>query len=118
MRRNFARRNWNRRAEFPIGTFSNRKIENMLSIFCWLEFCQQKSDGAYTRSHFRTKSSHRTFAGGISARLCLICAMECKAMDPRKKTCLITWGIVSVLCGAFIFGQSTTIAVMELLHKF
>ncbi|XP_040185031.1 putative sodium-coupled neutral amino acid transporter 8 [Rana temporaria] len=63
--------------------------------------------------------------GGISAffififpGLCLICAMEGKAMDPRRKTCLIVWGIVSVLCGAFIFGQSTTIAVMELLHKF
>ncbi|XP_018423560.1 PREDICTED: putative sodium-coupled neutral amino acid transporter 8 [Nanorana parkeri] len=63
--------------------------------------------------------------GGISAffififpGLCLICAMECEAMDPRKKWCLIAWGIISVLCGAFIFGQSTTIAVMELLHKF
>ncbi|CAJ0952035.1 unnamed protein product [Ranitomeya imitator] len=63
--------------------------------------------------------------GGISAffififpGLCLICAMETEAMDQKKKSCLIAWGIVSVLCGAFIFGQSTTIAVMELLHKF
>ncbi|KAM5138871.1 solute carrier family 38 member 8 [Mantella aurantiaca] len=63
--------------------------------------------------------------GGISAffififpGLCLICAMECEAMSPRKKSCLIAWGIISVLCGAFIFGQSTTIAVMELMHKF
>ncbi|XP_073515421.1 solute carrier family 38 member 8 [Phyllobates terribilis] len=63
--------------------------------------------------------------GGISAffififpGLCLICAMETEVMDQRKKSCLIAWGIISVLCGAFIFGQSTTIAVMELLHKF
>ncbi|XP_075692861.1 solute carrier family 38 member 8 [Rhinoderma darwinii] len=63
--------------------------------------------------------------GGISAffififpGLCLICAMETEVMDQRKKSCLIVWGIISVLCGAFIFGQSTTIAVMELLHKF
>ncbi|XP_044127005.1 putative sodium-coupled neutral amino acid transporter 8 [Bufo gargarizans] len=63
--------------------------------------------------------------GGISAffififpGLCLICAMETKVMEKRKKSCLIAWGIISVLCGAFIFGQSTTIAVMELWHKF
>ncbi|KAM4017362.1 solute carrier family 38 member 8 [Anomaloglossus baeobatrachus] len=63
--------------------------------------------------------------GGISAffififpGLCLVCAMEGEVMDQRKKSCLIAWGIISVLCGAFIFGQSTTIAVMELLHKF
>uniref|UniRef100_A0A8C1M6U7 Solute carrier family 38 member 8b n=1 Tax=Cyprinus carpio TaxID=7962 RepID=A0A8C1M6U7_CYPCA len=28
------------------------------------------------------------------------------------------WGVVTVITGAFIFGQSTTIAVMELTHKF
>uniref|UniRef100_A0A8C1W278 Solute carrier family 38 member 8b n=1 Tax=Cyprinus carpio TaxID=7962 RepID=A0A8C1W278_CYPCA len=28
------------------------------------------------------------------------------------------WGVVTVVTGAFIFGQSTTIAVMELTHKF
>ncbi|KAM9302003.1 solute carrier family 38 member 8 [Gastrophryne carolinensis] len=60
--------------------------------------------------------------GGISAffififpGLCLVCAVECEPMDRRKKICLITWGIISVMCGAFIFGQSTTIAVMELI---
>uniref|UniRef100_A0A670IN59 Solute carrier family 38 member 8 n=1 Tax=Podarcis muralis TaxID=64176 RepID=A0A670IN59_PODMU len=62
--------------------------------------------------------------GGISAffififpGLCLVCAVEMEPIKPRTKSCLITWGIVTVLCGAFIFGQSTTIALMELLYK-
>ncbi|XP_053305287.1 putative sodium-coupled neutral amino acid transporter 8 [Spea bombifrons] len=63
--------------------------------------------------------------GGISAffififpGICLICAVEVEPMSPRKKNILITWGIISILCGAFIFGQSTTIAVLEFLDKF
>ncbi|XP_054856223.1 putative sodium-coupled neutral amino acid transporter 8 [Eublepharis macularius] len=62
--------------------------------------------------------------GGISAffififpGLCLVCAMDIETVMPRTKSCLITWGIITVLCGAFIFGQSTTIAIMELMHK-
>uniref|UniRef100_A0A3B5AW83 Putative sodium-coupled neutral amino acid transporter 8 n=1 Tax=Stegastes partitus TaxID=144197 RepID=A0A3B5AW83_9TELE len=30
---------------------------------------------------------------------------------------LTVWGVVTLICGAFIFGQSTTIAVMQLLGK-
>uniref|UniRef100_A0A3P8U8W5 Solute carrier family 38 member 8 n=1 Tax=Amphiprion percula TaxID=161767 RepID=A0A3P8U8W5_AMPPE len=30
---------------------------------------------------------------------------------------LTVWGVITVICGAFIFGQSTTIAVMQLLGK-
>ncbi|CAM5150476.1 unnamed protein product [Eretmochelys imbricata] len=63
--------------------------------------------------------------GGISAAfififpgLCLICAMEMEPIEPRKKSCLIAWGVISILCGAFVFGQSTTTAVMELVYKF
>ncbi|XP_063801810.1 solute carrier family 38 member 8 [Pseudophryne corroboree] len=63
--------------------------------------------------------------GGISAffififpGMCLICAMQTEPVERRKKSCLVAWGIISVLCGAFIFGQSTTIAVMELMEKF
>ncbi|KAF7242702.1 putative sodium-coupled neutral amino acid transporter 8 [Varanus komodoensis] len=84
--------------------------------------------------------------GGISAffififpGLCLVCAMQTEPIKARTKSemisqvhlvpsfvllpphpcrfCLITWGVLTVLCGAFIFGQSTTIAVMELLYK-
>uniref|UniRef100_A0ABM5EU03 Solute carrier family 38 member 8 isoform X1 n=1 Tax=Pogona vitticeps TaxID=103695 RepID=A0ABM5EU03_9SAUR len=62
--------------------------------------------------------------GGISAffififpGLCLVCAMEMDQIKPRTKSCLTTWGIVTILCGAFIFGQSTTLAVMELWYK-
>ncbi|XP_019391220.1 PREDICTED: putative sodium-coupled neutral amino acid transporter 8 [Crocodylus porosus] len=62
--------------------------------------------------------------GGISAffififpGLCLVCAMESEPIEPRKKSCLIVWGVISVFCGAFIFGQSTTIAIMELSYK-
>lgn len=31
---------------------------------------------------------------------------------------LIIWGIITIVVGAFIFGQTTTIAVMELVHQF
>lgn len=31
---------------------------------------------------------------------------------------LTVWGVITIVVGAFIFGQSTTIAVMELCHKF
>ncbi|XP_060110000.1 putative sodium-coupled neutral amino acid transporter 8 [Heteronotia binoei] len=62
--------------------------------------------------------------GGISAffififpGLCLVCTMETETVMPRTKSFLIIWGIITVLCGAFIFGQSTTIAIMELMHK-
>uniref|UniRef100_A0A3B1K9S2 Solute carrier family 38 member 8 n=1 Tax=Astyanax mexicanus TaxID=7994 RepID=A0A3B1K9S2_ASTMX len=37
----------------------------------------------------------------------------------RERVMLLTgWGVVTVVTGAFIFGQSTTIAIMELAHKF
>ncbi|XP_064193494.1 putative sodium-coupled neutral amino acid transporter 8a [Anguilla rostrata] len=63
--------------------------------------------------------------GGISAffififpGLCLIFSMQTEPVSPRTKIVLTTWGAITVLCGAFIFGQSTTIAVMELFNKF
>lgn len=31
---------------------------------------------------------------------------------------LTVWGVVTIVVGAFVFGQSTTIAVMELVHQF
>ncbi|XP_051756280.1 putative sodium-coupled neutral amino acid transporter 8 [Ctenopharyngodon idella] len=63
--------------------------------------------------------------GGISAffififpGLCLIFAMQTEPVHHRTRTFLTGWGVVTVITGAFIFGQSTTIAVMELMHKF
>nr|XP_010978843.1 putative sodium-coupled neutral amino acid transporter 8 [Camelus dromedarius] len=60
--------------------------------------------------------------GGISSffififpGLCLICAVSVEPMEPRVKCCLEAWGVVSVLLGTFIFGQSTVAAVLELL---
>ncbi|KAM6430346.1 solute carrier family 38 member 8 isoform 1-T1 [Liasis olivaceus] len=62
--------------------------------------------------------------GGIGAffififpGLCLVFAMETEDFKPRTKSGLITWGIITVLCGAFIFGQSTASAIMVLLHQ-
>ncbi|XP_039209723.1 putative sodium-coupled neutral amino acid transporter 8 isoform X2 [Crotalus tigris] len=62
--------------------------------------------------------------GGIGAffififpGLCLVFAMETEPFRPRTKSCLITWGIITVLCGAFIFGQSTASAIMAILRK-
>uniref|UniRef100_A0A3Q2E9L0 Solute carrier family 38 member 8a n=1 Tax=Cyprinodon variegatus TaxID=28743 RepID=A0A3Q2E9L0_CYPVA len=47
--------------------------------------------------------------GGISAFFIFI--------FPGRDIALTIWGIVTLICGAFIFGQSITIAVMELLGK-
>ncbi|XP_042267678.1 putative sodium-coupled neutral amino acid transporter 8 [Thunnus maccoyii] len=63
--------------------------------------------------------------GGISAffififpGLCLVFTMQTETVTPRVRVILTVWGIITVVVGAFIFGQSTTIAIMELLHKF
>ncbi|XP_057569601.1 putative sodium-coupled neutral amino acid transporter 8 [Hippopotamus amphibius kiboko] len=60
--------------------------------------------------------------GGVSSffififpGLCLICAISVEPVGPRVKCCLEAWGVLSVLVGTFIFGQSTVAAVMELL---
>ncbi|XP_038596497.1 putative sodium-coupled neutral amino acid transporter 8 [Tachyglossus aculeatus] len=62
--------------------------------------------------------------GGISAffififpGLCLICAMETESIQPKTKSCLISWGVISILSGTFIFGQSTSAAIMDLLSS-
>uniref|UniRef100_A0A8C6TDQ7 Solute carrier family 38 member 8a n=1 Tax=Neogobius melanostomus TaxID=47308 RepID=A0A8C6TDQ7_9GOBI len=51
--------------------------------------------------------------GGISAFFIFIFP----GTSPRSPLVLTTWGALTLVCGAFIFGQSTTIAVMQLLHK-
>ncbi|XP_008403646.1 putative sodium-coupled neutral amino acid transporter 8 [Poecilia reticulata] len=63
--------------------------------------------------------------GGISAffififpGLCLVFTMQAEDVSPRLRDILTIWGIVTIVVGAFIFGQSTTIAVMEIFHKF
>ncbi|XP_020949394.1 putative sodium-coupled neutral amino acid transporter 8 isoform X1 [Sus scrofa] len=60
--------------------------------------------------------------GGISSffififpGLCLICAISVEPVGPQVRCCLEAWGVVSVLVGTFIFGQSTVAAVLELL---
>ncbi|XP_053740789.1 putative sodium-coupled neutral amino acid transporter 8a [Synchiropus splendidus] len=62
--------------------------------------------------------------GGISAffififpGLCLIFAMQSEPVSCRTSLLLTAWGVVTLICGAFIFGQSTTIAVMQLLGR-
>ncbi|KAL7405570.1 hypothetical protein ABVT39_003282 [Epinephelus coioides] len=63
--------------------------------------------------------------GGISAffififpGLCLMFTMQTEPVTPRVRVILSVWGVITVVVGAFIFGQSTTIAVMELCKKF
>ncbi|XP_055991611.1 putative sodium-coupled neutral amino acid transporter 8 [Sorex fumeus] len=60
--------------------------------------------------------------GGLSAffififpGLCLICAVGDEPIGPGARRGLEAWGAVSVLAGAFIFGQSTAAAVLELV---
>ncbi|XP_050167612.1 putative sodium-coupled neutral amino acid transporter 8 [Myiozetetes cayanensis] len=61
--------------------------------------------------------------GGISAffififpGLCLVCMTGTCSLGPRKKAALITWGVLSVLGGAFVCGQSAALAVLGLLR--
>ncbi|XP_040895615.1 putative sodium-coupled neutral amino acid transporter 8 [Toxotes jaculatrix] len=63
--------------------------------------------------------------GGISAffififpGLCLVFTMQTETVTPRIRVILTVWGVITIVVGAFIFGQSTTIAVMELFRKF
>ncbi|NXI46514.1 AVT2 protein, partial [Galbula dea] len=63
--------------------------------------------------------------GGISAffififpgkRLCLVCLTGTRTLGPRKRVALIAWGVLSVLGGAFVCGQSAALAVLGLLR--
>ncbi|XP_053935069.1 putative sodium-coupled neutral amino acid transporter 8 isoform X5 [Cuculus canorus] len=64
--------------------------------------------------------------GGISAffififpgktGLCLVCMTGTHTLGPRKKAALIAWGILSVLSGTFVCGQSAALAVLGLLR--
>uniref|UniRef100_A0A8D0AXI2 Solute carrier family 38 member 8 n=1 Tax=Sander lucioperca TaxID=283035 RepID=A0A8D0AXI2_SANLU len=62
--------------------------------------------------------------GGISAffififpGLCLMFAMQSEPVSYKTRVTLTVWGVVTLLCGTFIFGQSTTIAFMQVLGK-
>ncbi|NXN27669.1 S38A6 protein, partial [Nycticryphes semicollaris] len=63
--------------------------------------------------------------GGISAffififpgkRLCLVCMTGTRTLGPRKKAVLMAWGVLSVLGGTFVCGQSAALAVLGLLR--
>ncbi|NXK24104.1 S38A6 protein, partial [Arenaria interpres] len=63
--------------------------------------------------------------GGISAffififpgkRLCLVCMTGTHTLGPRKKAVLMSWGVLSVLGGTFVCGQSAALAVLGLLR--
>ncbi|XP_072321194.1 putative sodium-coupled neutral amino acid transporter 8 [Eucyclogobius newberryi] len=63
--------------------------------------------------------------GGISAffififpGLCLVFIMQTEKVSSRFSGVLTVWGIITVVVGSFIFGQSTTIAIMEIIDKF
>ncbi|XP_048825465.1 putative sodium-coupled neutral amino acid transporter 8 [Brienomyrus brachyistius] len=62
--------------------------------------------------------------GGISAffififpGLCLMFIMQSEPVKHRTRVFLTCWGVTTVLCGAFVFGQSTTIAVLEIINE-
>ncbi|XP_023133184.1 putative sodium-coupled neutral amino acid transporter 8 [Amphiprion ocellaris] len=62
--------------------------------------------------------------GGISAffififpGLCLLFIMQTENVSPRVRAVLPVWGVITIVVGAFIFGQSTTIAVMEIFQN-
>uniref|UniRef100_A0A3Q0R1I4 Solute carrier family 38 member 8 n=1 Tax=Amphilophus citrinellus TaxID=61819 RepID=A0A3Q0R1I4_AMPCI len=53
--------------------------------------------------------------GGISAFFIFIFPGLCLVFT---MAILTAWGVITIVVGAFIFGQSTTLAVMEVFHKF
>ncbi|KAI4825133.1 hypothetical protein KUCAC02_020831 [Chaenocephalus aceratus] len=62
--------------------------------------------------------------GGVSAffififpGLCLMFAMQSEPVSFKTRVFFTGWGGVTLLCGAFVFGQSTTIAVMQVLGR-
>uniref|UniRef100_A0A8C9RKB7 Putative sodium-coupled neutral amino acid transporter 8 n=1 Tax=Scleropages formosus TaxID=113540 RepID=A0A8C9RKB7_SCLFO len=62
--------------------------------------------------------------GGISAffififpGLCLIFTMQTEPVPSRISMLLTGWGVVTIICGTFVFGQSTTIAIMEMFDE-
>ncbi|XP_065134698.2 putative sodium-coupled neutral amino acid transporter 8a [Paramisgurnus dabryanus] len=62
--------------------------------------------------------------GGISAffififpGLCLIFAVQSETVSPLLRYLLVIWGMITLFCGSYIFGQSTSIAIMQLLHE-
>ncbi|NWT93561.1 AVT2 protein, partial [Urocynchramus pylzowi] len=61
---------------------------------------------------FPGKSRHRREGGG----LCLVCMTGTRSLGPRKRAALIAWGVLSVLGGAFVCGQSAALAVLGLLR--
>ncbi|KAM8861684.1 putative sodium-coupled neutral amino acid transporter 8a [Synchiropus picturatus] len=67
----------------------------------------------------RPPAHRRPLTALVSPRagLCLIFAMQSEPVSCRTSLLLTAWGVVTLICGAFIFGQSTTIAVMQLLGR-
>uniref|UniRef100_A0A1A8MGD5 Solute carrier family 38, member 8 n=1 Tax=Nothobranchius pienaari TaxID=704102 RepID=A0A1A8MGD5_9TELE len=62
--------------------------------------------------------------GGISAcfififpGLCLMFAMQSEPVSCKTRVALTVWGVVTLICGAFVFGHSTTLSVLQLLGK-
>ncbi|XP_012687833.2 putative sodium-coupled neutral amino acid transporter 8a [Clupea harengus] len=62
--------------------------------------------------------------GGIGAffififpGLCLVFAVQTEPISPYLRVILTAWGVITLICGAFIFGQSTSIAIMQVLNK-
>lgn len=48
----------------------------------------------------------------------LICHMIPQFYLYDCRAILTAWGVTTIVVGAFIFGQSTTLAVMEVFRKF
>ncbi|XP_058606492.1 putative sodium-coupled neutral amino acid transporter 8a isoform X3 [Onychostoma macrolepis] len=62
--------------------------------------------------------------GGVSAffififpGLCLIFVVQSESISLTMRYLLITWGMITLFCGTCIFGQSTSIAIMQLLSE-
>ncbi|XP_067275908.1 putative sodium-coupled neutral amino acid transporter 8a isoform X1 [Pseudorasbora parva] len=62
--------------------------------------------------------------GGVSAffifvfpGLCLIFVVQSESVSRTMRYLLVAWGMITLLCGTYIFGHSTSIAIMHLLSE-
>ncbi|XP_064016522.1 solute carrier family 38 member 8 isoform X4 [Pogoniulus pusillus] len=77
----------------------------------WGHVCGGCHTGAWARDDVTVMLNSALVAG-----LCLVCMTGTCTLRPHKKTALTAWGVLSVLVGAFVCGQSAALAVLGLLR--
>ncbi|KTG35898.1 hypothetical protein cypCar_00012944 [Cyprinus carpio] len=99
----------------------------MLSIIptiCFDFQCHKVCITVYSSIENR-KLSHWVFISVVSMFICLIIysltglrlifVVQSESISFTMRYLLITWGMITLFCGTYIFGESTSIAIMQLI---